>query len=391
MVKRIGQTLDGKYRIVNVLAGGMAYVYLLENLESGDRRAAKTLRDEFLGNSAMVARFRRETRIWVAIGSHPNIVRAFSVKEIEGNPFLFMECVDGGSLFDLIKKKASLPVERLLEIAQGIAAALNYVHNCMTPDGIRGIIHRDLTPANVMLTHNDEVKVSDFGLALAVDSTLLTATADMLGTFPYISPEQLKSSHHVDKRTDIYSFGALMYHLACTTPPFAGENWNELTEKIRKHVPAAPAELRKDLPETFSNMLMQCLEKKPEDRLQDFADVRAILFASQMQASGASGSNADAGCTLSRLLDAAEREAAAAGSDLVDPIHLFMSVASNEQETFSRWYRDANVNEDEFTDKLRCYMDKKEHEEIPKKMRFKRSTQRVMALARTFSEQDGAS
>jgi serine/threonine protein kinase len=301
-----------------------------------------------------------------------------------------MECVDGGSLFDLVKKKVSLPVEGLLQIAEGIAAALNYVHNCMTPEGIRGIIHRDLTPANVMLTRDGEVKVSDFGLALAVDSTLLTGTTDMLGTFPYISPEQLKSSHNVDKRTDIYSFGALMYHLACATPPFVGENWNDLTEKIRKQVPAAPVELRKDLPESFSNMLLQCLEKEAEDRLQDFADVRAILYTSQMQASGTSGSDADAGCTLSRLLDAAEKEAALAGSDLVDPVHLFMSVASNEQETFSCWYRQANVNEDEFTDKLRCCMDRKQPEKIPGKMRFKRSTQRVMAMARTFSEQAGA-
>jgi serine/threonine protein kinase len=336
----------------------------------------------------MVARFRREMKIWVAIGSHPNIVRAYSVKEIEGRPFLFMEWVEGGSLFDFIKKRALLPVERLLQIAEEIATGLVYVHNCMTPDGIRGIVHRDLTPANVMLDRNGTIKISDFGIARAVDSTVLTGTCDMLGTFPYVSPEQFDCPHEVDKRTDIYSFGALMYHLSCATPPFVGSNWNELAQKIKTAVPVAPAELRKDLPEGFSKMLMQCLEKKPEDRVQDFADVMAIVGTLQMD--GTTRKDADANVCLSRILDAAEREAAASGIDMVDPMHLLMSIASNERETFSCWLQETKVDAIDFAENLRCCIEHKEKAEIPKNVRFKRSAQRVMALARSLSEQDGA-
>jgi serine/threonine protein kinase len=299
-----------------------------------------------------------------------------------------MELVDGGSLADMINKKVSLPVERLLQIAEGIAVGLDHVHNCLTSDGIRGIIHRDLTPANVLLTRNDEVKVSDFGLANAVGNTLLTKTCDMLGTFPYISPEQFDSSHDVDKRTDIYSFGALMYHLSCGIPPFRGENWNDVSGKIKEQVPVAPAKLREDLPGAFSNMLMQCLEKKAEDRFQDFADIIALLNL-HLQTNGVSEKVADSTCSLSRLLDAAEGEAASAGSALVEPTHLLLAVTTLEPAMLSCWFQETDLNGQDFADNLRRRIQGKHIEGNPQPLHYRRSTLRVVALARAFSEDDG--
>ncbi|MBI4830400.1 MAG: serine/threonine protein kinase, partial [Candidatus Lindowbacteria bacterium] len=197
MIYQVGQNLNREYRVVNVLEGGMALVYIIENPDTGKRLAAKTVREEFLNDPLMVARFRREMKIWRGIGSHPNVVRAFSITDIGSAPFSFMEYLEGGSVLSVLRKTGTLTIDRTLRIAEGVAEGMNHVHNCITADGLRGIIHRDLTPSNIMMSGGGDPKIADFGLARALDMTLLTRTCDVLGTLPYLSPEQLLDSRAV--------------------------------------------------------------------------------------------------------------------------------------------------------------------------------------------------
>jgi len=215
----------GKYEVIGPLgAGGMGEVYRARDLRLGREVAVKVLPSELAASPDRLARLEREART-VAKLSHPNIVTLHSIEEDEGVRFLTMELVDGQSL-DPVVTPGGLPAARILELAIPLADALAAAHD-------QGIVHRDLKPGNVMLTRDGRVKVLDFGLAKIADGAIVAAGAaapsvspatsagHVLGTAAYMAPEQVRGQA-VDRSTDLFSLGIMLYELAAGRRPFAG-------------------------------------------------------------------------------------------------------------------------------------------------------------------------
>ncbi len=218
--------------------------------------------------------------------NHPNIVTLFNVEEAEGRRLIVMERVEGKSL-DRVLPPGGMPLAEVFGYAIPMADALAAAHE-------KGITHRDLKPANVMVTNDGNVKVLDFGLAkLAAESldqipapdaateaptqsAALTAEGTVMGTAPYMSPEQL-SGKEVDSRTDIFSFGILLYEMVTGKRPFQGESGIELASSILKDTPSSVVEVRDDLPRQLGRIIQHCLEKDPERRFQSAKDIRNEL------------------------------------------------------------------------------------------------------------------
>jgi len=392
MIYRVGQMLEPTLRITHVYEGGMALVYILEDTETGKKAAAKTIREEFSGDPSLVARFRREMRIWVGMGTHPNIVRAFFVKDVDSVPFLFMEYLDGGTLFDRIKEFDSMSNDESLQIACCISEGMSHVHNRITPDGLRGILHRDLKPTNILLSRKGDVKVADFGLAKAVNATLLTRTYDMVGTVHYSSPEQVFDSRDVDRRADIYSFGAILYHIVCGRPPFIGDSWQELVNQIRDVAPPAPAQLRDGISESLSQMIMKCLAKRKEERFDNFDGINETLAQmgpnKQMEAEGSHGDHAT---ELGAVLSSAEQEATRTGCSEVEPIHLLLAIMAEEPEPLASWLKETRIDTGSLANAIREQIRKELPESSSTGIKFRRSSRRVIGLANNLAEKDGAS
>ncbi|HVS13271.1 MAG TPA: protein kinase [Thermoanaerobaculia bacterium] len=276
----IGETLS-HYRIDAKLGeGGMGEVYAAEDIQLGRRVALKVLPEQMEDKPERLQRFRREAKAVAAL-NHPNIVTLYSVEEVDGRTFLTMELVQGEPLTHVVRP-GGLPLARFLEIALQLADALIAAHD-------RGITHRDLKPANVMMGADGRLKVLDFGLAkLHEDSSVgdqqataaytqnLTAEGSMLGTMPYMSPEQVQGLA-VDHRTDIFSLGVMFYELVTGERPFRGEGSAQLVSSILRDVPGDVGEGRSDLPNHLSRVIRRCLEKVPERRFQSVRDLRLEL------------------------------------------------------------------------------------------------------------------
>jgi serine/threonine protein kinase/tetratricopeptide (TPR) repeat protein len=263
----------GGYEIVGkVGAGGMGQVYIGEDSRLGRQVAIKTLQPEIAEEPGWLERFKREARALATL-NHPNIVTIHSIEEDDGVHFLTMELVDGKTLKEAIPE-GGLPLEDLLRIATEITDALEAAHS-------RGVIHRDLKLVNVMLTSDGRAKVLDFGVA-KVSGQDLTRPEDgmMLGTVSYMAPEQLQGGP-VDSRADIFSFGIMLYMMATGKHPFAGPTSYLSAAAIMENEPQSASELRPDLPENLARIIANCLEKRPVDRYQNAAELRADLRSLQ--------------------------------------------------------------------------------------------------------------
>ena len=244
------------YRILSEIGrGGMGVVYEAQDTTLDRRIALKVLPEEATANPDRLERFRREARAVAAL-NHPGIVTIHSVEEVEGIHFLTMELVSGRTLHERIPA-GGLPIERIFQIAVPLAEALSAAHE-------RGIIHRDLKPANVLVTDDGRVKVLDFGLAKLANAeegsgeesvlptrSLLTGEGRRLGTFPYMSPEQVMG-RPVDSRSDIFSFGTVLYEMATGIRPFSGASTAELASSICATRPSRLPDQRPDLPGHFA-------------------------------------------------------------------------------------------------------------------------------------------
>ena len=265
----------GTYEILAQLgAGGMGEVYRARDLRLDREIALKVLPDAVARDVDHLARFEREARV-VAGLNHPNIVTLHSVEDEDDVRFLTMELVEGQSLADLVTP-GGLPLGRVLDIAIPIADALSAAHE-------RGVVHRDLKPANVMVMRDGRVKVLDFGLAKAAATTAadtqgptvggpLTTTGVIVGTVPYMAPEQILGEP-VDARTDLFAFGILLYELLAGRRPFAAPTAMAVTAAILNAAPESFASLRADLPPDVGRIVSRCLEKKPRERVQTALDV----------------------------------------------------------------------------------------------------------------------
>ena len=277
----IGQTLS-RYKITGMLGeGGMGVVYRAEDTELGREVALKLLPAEMADNPKRLERFRREAKAVAAI-NHPNIVTIHSIESAETTHFLTMELVEGESLDHLIPP-GGMPLAKVFEIAVPLADALSSAHES-------GIVHRDLKPANVMITGENRIKVLDFGLAKLVEDpdsdsgdhaltavpTELTAEGMVMGTAPYMSPEQVEG-RTMDHRTDIFSLGIVLFEMATGKRPFAGDTSAALISSILRDSPPTVTEINESVPRHLARIIQHCLEKDPEARYQSAKDVRNEL------------------------------------------------------------------------------------------------------------------
>jgi TolB-like protein len=270
----IGDRL-GRYELLaRIGAGGMGVVYRAADTKLGRAVALKILPPEMAHDPERLARFQREARSVAAL-NHPHIVTLHSVEEVDGIHFLTMELVEGQPLDRLIPQ-GGLPVDRILEFASAIAEALAAAHD-------RGIVHRDLKPANVMVTDEGRVKVLDFGLAKEIhaarsasENTLTlsgsTGVGIVMGTPAYMSPEQI-AGRAIDHRTDIFSFGAMLYEMTTGQRPFRGQSPAELASAILRDTPQPLGKLRAGVPEGLERVVERCLQKNAADR---FASAREL-------------------------------------------------------------------------------------------------------------------
>jgi TolB-like protein/Flp pilus assembly protein TadD/predicted Ser/Thr protein kinase len=275
----IGDAISHFKILYKLGAGGMGEVFLAEDTKLERKVAIKFLPAEVATDPDRLERFRREAKAIAAL-NHPNIVTVYSVEEEEGHHFFAMEHVEGKTLTELIPKHG-MKVDQIFEYAIPIAEALSAAHE-------RGITHRDLKPGNIMITSEGRVKVLDFGLAkfhlaeqegsigTELSTELLTGTGRILGTMPYMSPEQLQG-RAVDPRSDIFSFGTVLYTMATGGRPFSGESSADLISSILKDNPPPVTEIKGDLPRHLSRVIRHCLEKDPSHRFQTALDVRNEL------------------------------------------------------------------------------------------------------------------
>ena len=267
--------LIGKYLILDRIgAGGMGAVYLCEHLQLERQVALKVLPADQAQDPGALARFIREAQAVAAL-NHPNIVRAYDVDAEGSTYFLVMEYVDGVTLQDLVAKHGRLDPARAAHYISQAAAGLQHAHQA-------GLVHRDVKPANLLLSRTGVVKVLDLGLARFFHDEEDSVTKEhsgqaILGTADYLAPEQARDSHGVDIRADIYSLGATFYFLLVGKPPFADGTLNQKLIWHQMKTPTAVRKLRPDVPEAMAQVISRMIAKDAVGRFQTPADVVAAL------------------------------------------------------------------------------------------------------------------
>ncbi len=273
----LGATL-GRYRILGVVGkGGMGTVYEAEDPELRRKVALKVLPPAVARDPNRLERFKREARSVAAL-SHPNVVTLFSVEEESDSHFLTMELVKGEPLDRLIPEQG-LDLAEILDRATQLAEGLRAAHE-------QGIVHRDLKPANVIVDTEGRLRILDFGLATsrparpevsqAETSLALTVQGTVLGTTPYMSPEQVEGKP-LDQRSDIFSFGSILYEMATGRWPFPGETIGKVMGAILRDEPTPLSALRSDLPDGLERIVHRCLAKEPAQRYQSARELREAL------------------------------------------------------------------------------------------------------------------
>jgi hypothetical protein len=257
----------GRYRLGREAgSGGMGVVHQALDTALDRTVALKELPHHLTARSDLARRFRQEARLLARL-SHPNIVQVYDLIEDGNRLWIAMEFVDGGTLADAIERTGALAWPEALRLGRQIAAALGFAHE-------QGVIHRDVKPINILLTTDGIPKITDFGLAKLLESSVHTQEGSLLGSARYMSPEQA-AGRPADARSDIYSLGITFYEMLCGRAPFEGETASVLAQHLSQDPPPL-GDLARDLPPGLEGLVMRMLEKEPERRP---ADLDAVIGA----------------------------------------------------------------------------------------------------------------
>lgn len=266
------QVIGGRYRVVRKLGGGgMADVYLCQDLTLGRQVAVKVLLQRYLDDATFVERFRREAKAAAGLNQQ-NIVSIHDWGEVDGTYYIVMEYVEGETLKDLVRRRGRLSGNEAVGLGLQLLTAVEFAHRA-------GIVHRDIKPQNVMLGRDGTVKVMDFGIARAGDSGM-TEAGSILGTAQYLAPEQAKGLR-VDERSDLYSVGIVLYEILTGAVPFKGDSAVTVALKHVNEVAAEPAELVPGMPYALNQIVLKAMAKDPADRYQSAAEFARDLRAAR--------------------------------------------------------------------------------------------------------------
>lgn len=268
-----GMEFGPRFRIEKLLGeGGMGKVYKAYDKELERVVALKTLQPELMSDPNVTLRFKQELLLASRI-SHRNILRIHDLSEVSGVKYITMAFIEGKDLNQVLKEERPFPLERALHIGRQLCEALDAAH-------VEGVVHRDFKPHNVLVAKNDQVYVSDFGLATSLESAKMgmTRTGAFVGTPRYMSPEQVEGGT-VDSRSDLYSLGLVLYEMVAGDVPFAGDStWQVMYQRVKER-PKDVKSLNPQVPDNVARTIMHCLEKNPADRYQTAREILGDLDA----------------------------------------------------------------------------------------------------------------
>ena len=273
-----GTKINDRYQIIKTLGeGGMANVYLAHDTYLDRNVAVKVLRGDLANDEKFVRRFQREALSATSL-SHPNIVEIYDVGEDDGQYYIVMEYVDGKTLKQVLKQRGHLSVTEVIDIMLQVTDGMAHAHDAY-------IIHRDIKPQNIMILSNGMIKITDFGVAIALNSTQLTQTNSVMGTVHYIPPEQANGKGSTI-RSDIYSMGIMMYELLTGFLPYKGDNAVEIALKhLREPLPSV-RKFDPTIPQSIENVIIKATAKNPKNRYKDARemhdDLKTALDASRV-------------------------------------------------------------------------------------------------------------
>ena len=260
-----GQKINDRYEIIKTIGeGGMANVYLANDTILDRKVAIKVLRGDLSNDEKFIRRFKREA-LSVSNLSHPNIVEVYDVGEEDGNYYIVMEYIEGKTLKQLLQKRGVLTLNEVIDIMTQLTDGLAHAHEAY-------IIHRDIKPQNIMIEDNGLVKITDFGIAMALNSTQLTQTNSVMGSVHYLPPEQANGKGSTVK-SDIYSLGILMYELLTGSVPFKGDTAVEIALKHMKEKIPSIRKQNPTIPQSVENIVLKATAKNPKNRYDNVRDM----------------------------------------------------------------------------------------------------------------------
>lgn len=265
-----GQRINDRYEIIKSIGeGGMANVYLAYDTILDRRVAVKVLRGDLSNDEKFVRRFQREALSASSL-THPNIVEMYDVGEDNGIYYIVMEYIEGKTLKQLIKKRGALTISEAIDIMLQITDGISVAHNSY-------IIHRDLKPQNIMIKEDGTIKITDFGIAMALNSTQLTQTNSVMGSVHYLPPEQANGKG-ATIRSDIYSMGILFFELLAGSVPFKGDNAVEIALKQMKDAIPSVRKFNPSIPQSVENVIIKATAKNPKNRYSDSKEMHDDLL-----------------------------------------------------------------------------------------------------------------
>ena len=264
------RVLANRYELIRKIgSGGMAVVYQAYDTALDRQVAVKLLRDEYVDDPDFIRRFQKEAQA-VARLSHQNIVNIYDFKESDGLTYLLMEYVEGSTLKDIIAQSGPLPISQVIDYSVQLCYGLAQAHD-------QQLVHKDIKPHNIMIDRNHVVKITDFGIAQAMNNLTITHNKGILGSAHYFSPEQARGEH-VDFKSDIYSLGVVMYEMVSGHVPFTGENPVTVALKHMQEAPPSLMEQRADVPLGLERIIFRALEKNPAYRFRSMQEMADALL-----------------------------------------------------------------------------------------------------------------